>query len=43
MQGVGGRESVVGVDAAKDVLNRLTQDPRAADLEITITWDTGEA
>ena len=40
-QGVGGRESVVGVDAAKDVLNRLTEDPRAADLEITITWDAG--
>lgn len=36
--GHGGREQVVGVDAARDVLERLTRDPAAADLEITITW-----
>ncbi len=37
-EGIGGREQVVGVAAAKEVLDQLTNDPQADELAITITW-----
>lgn len=36
----GGRERVVGVAAARNVLERLTADPSADDLTITIEWES---
>lgn len=40
----GGREQVIGVAAAKDVLDRLTTDePGAAELSITIAWEPKRA
>ncbi|MGI8659918.1 MAG: hypothetical protein ACR2LH_02615 [Thermoleophilaceae bacterium] len=38
-RGTGGRQLVYGVAAAQEVLERLTADPAATDLAITISWE----